>query len=143
MYKTLLGMVNGGLVPTESSSTRVHSNIDNLILQSELDKFAQTGYKFDPFMNQGGTVGKAQEVSKYSTFAPRPNDNSLIRALLGLIEARPELIEGKLKFPYQRLTLPIGGKTSFTAERGLGLYGQEFIPDINKKDLRFTLSRNF
>ena len=96
-----------------------------------------------PFMNEGGKVGEAQEVSKYSTFAPRPHDNSLIRALLGLIEARPELIEGKLKFPYQRLTLPIGSKTSFTAERGLGLYGQEFIPDINKKDLRFTLSRNF
>ena len=44
MYKTLLGMVNGGFVPTESSSTKVHSNIDNLILQSELDKFAQTGW---------------------------------------------------------------------------------------------------
>ena len=44
MYKTLLGMANGGFVPTESSSTRVHSNIDNLILQSELDKFAQTGW---------------------------------------------------------------------------------------------------
>jgi len=44
VYKTLLGMANGGLVPTESSSTRVHSNIDNLILQSELDKFAQTGW---------------------------------------------------------------------------------------------------
>ena len=37
-------MVNGGFVPTESSSTKVHSNIDNLILQSELDKFAQTGW---------------------------------------------------------------------------------------------------
>lgn len=37
-------MANGGLVPTESSSTKVHSNIDNLILQSELDKFAQTGW---------------------------------------------------------------------------------------------------
>ena len=44
MYKTLLGMANGGFVPTESSSTKVHSNIDNLILQSELDKFAQTGW---------------------------------------------------------------------------------------------------
>jgi hypothetical protein len=44
VYKTLLGMVNGGFVPTESSSTKVHSNIDNLILQSELDKFAQTGW---------------------------------------------------------------------------------------------------
>ena len=44
MYKTLLGMVNGGFVPTESSSTRVHSNIDNFILQSELDKFIQTGW---------------------------------------------------------------------------------------------------
>jgi hypothetical protein len=44
VYKTLLGMVNGGFVPTESSSTRVHSNIDNFILQSELDKFIQTGW---------------------------------------------------------------------------------------------------
>lgn len=43
MYKTLLGMVNGGFVPTEPSSTKVHNNIDDLILQTELDKFAQTG----------------------------------------------------------------------------------------------------
>ena len=44
--KTLLGMANGGFVPTESSSTKVHSNIDNLILQSELDKFAQIGVMY-------------------------------------------------------------------------------------------------
>ena len=95
-----------------------------------------------PFMNEGGTVGESQEISKYSTSVPRPQDNNLLRALLGFIEARPELIEGKLEFPYQRIDIPLGKKTRFTGERGRGLYPLSYNP-TGKKDLRFTLSRNF
>ena len=90
----------------------------------------------------GGQVGTAPRLSEYATSIPRYDDDMLLRTLLGLI-GRPALIEGGLKFPYQRFSLPIGERTSFTAERGLGLYGQEWIPDTSKRDLRFTLSRAF
>ena len=86
------------------------------------------------------------KIPKYTGFTlPQYNDNELsryIRTLLGIV-GRPALTERGLKFPYQRYTLPIGEKTSLTAERGLGLFGQEWLPDTNKRDLRFTLSRSF
>tara|TARA_Y100000310_G_scaffold196633_1_gene196720 strand:+ start:200 stop:553 length:354 start_codon:yes stop_codon:yes gene_type:complete len=86
------------------------------------------------------------KTPKYTGFTlPQYEDNELsryIRTLLSVI-GKPALTERGLKFPYQRYTIPIGKKTSFTAERGLGLFGQEFLPDTNKRDLRFTLSRNF
>ena len=86
------------------------------------------------------------KTPKYTGFTlPQYEDNELsryIRTLLSVI-GKPALTERGLKFPYQRYTLPIGKKTYLTAERGLGLFGQEFLPDTNKRDLRFTLSRNF
>ena len=39
--KDYIGYQNGGMA--QPSSTGVHNNIDNLILQAELDKLAQTG----------------------------------------------------------------------------------------------------
>jgi len=40
-FKDIRGYQNGGMA--QPSSTGVHNNIDNLILQAELDKLAQTG----------------------------------------------------------------------------------------------------
>ena len=90
----------------------------------------------------GGYTPSRQEISKYATSTPRYEDDGLLRTLLG-IAGRPALIEGDIRFPYQRFTLPVGERTSLTAERGLGLFGQEGIPDTSKRDLRFTLSRSF
>ena len=90
----------------------------------------------------GGYTPSRQEISKYATSTPRYEDDGLLRTLLE-IAGRPALIEGDIRFPYQRFTLPVGERTSLTAERGLGLFGQEGIPDTSKRDLRFTLSRSF
>jgi|TARA_R100000049_G_C1905538_1_gene54274 hypothetical protein len=47
---------------------------------------------------------------------------------------------------YGRAEFPIGENTSFTAERGTGLYGQFERPDMIREpeeDLKLTLSRYF
>ena len=47
---------------------------------------------------------------------------------------------------YQRVGFPVGENTSFTAERGAGLYGQFDRPDMIREpeeDLKLTLSRYF
>ena len=131
------------------ASTGVHNNIDNLIFQAEkVYRGYQDGDVVDSLLSLYGGLqakpspGASPELSKLPTYSPGGDDNKLFRTLLNLI-GRPALIEGELKFPYQRFTLPIGGKTAFTAERVLGLHGQEFIPNINERDLRFTLSRYF
>ena len=63
------------------------------------------------------------------------------------IIGNPVLSEGGLQFPYQRVDIPIGESSTFTAERGQGLYGQYERPDYNpegaEKDLKFTLSKYF
>ena len=131
------------------ASTGVHNNIDNLIFQAEkVYRGYQDGDVVDSLLSLYGGLqakpspGASPELSKLPTYSPGGDDNKLFRTLMNLI-GRPAMIEGELKFPYQRFTLPIGGKTAFTAERGLGLHGQEFIPNINERDLRFTLSRYF
>ena len=47
---------------------------------------------------------------------------------------------------YKRVDFPVGGNMSFTAEQGVGLYGQpegEGFEQSPEQDLKFTLSRYF
>ena len=47
---------------------------------------------------------------------------------------------------YKRVDFPVGGNMSFTAEQGVGLYGQHEREDFGQspeQDLKFTLSRYF
>ena len=127
-FDKIKGYQDGGLTSAEPASTNVHNNIDNLILQAEkVYKGYQDGDVVDSLLSLYGGLqakpspGASPELSKLPTYSPGGDDNKLFRTLLNLI-GRPALIEGKLKFPYQRFTLPIGGKTAFTAERDLGLH---------------------
>ena len=47
---------------------------------------------------------------------------------------------------YKRVDFPVGNNMSFTAEQGVGLYGQPEREDFGQspeQDLKFTLSRYF
>ena len=80
---------------------------------------------------------------------PMNNDKSIrdYTGSLWNILGNPIHIEGKTRFPYQRVDIPFGKKTRLTAERGMGLFGQWERPDWRPgfdedKDIRLTLSRN-
>ena len=70
------------------------------------------------------------------------NEESIVgyaRTIWNLL-GNPIMIDEKVRFPYQRVDIPLGKKTRLTGERGFGLYGYN---PTGKKDLRLTLTRDF
>ena len=97
-----------------------------------------------PELNQG-LERTDRKIDKYAALGIDFSDteNSLIdfgETLWNLLGS--PVLEGN----YQRVGFPVGEKSSFTAERGTGLYGQFERPDMIREpeeDLKLTLSRYF
>jgi|TARA_R100001530_G_C4252169_1_gene138132 hypothetical protein len=97
----------------------------------------------DPYKPSKDTVIKA--LDREFLMNDEKSIRDYARTVWDLI-GNPVMIDEKVRYPYQRLDIPLGKRTRLTGERGEGLFGQWQDPawrPTGEKDWKLTLTRSF